>query len=194
MLTRLRRLVKPLTEAIGRGLGRHGLSPNTLTLTGLALSLATPVTAYLINVWAGLTLVILSSIFDILDGAVAKTLGIVSKQGALLDSFSDRVADASYIITLKIAGVSWLPSMLFLATAFLVSYARARGEALGLRMEGVGIMERGDRLIAVVSALIAAGLGYTLISNIITWIAVALCMVTIIHRLTYIMLGISREG
>jgi len=189
VLTKLRSAVKPLAEAVGRALGRAGISPNALTYTGLGLSILTPVAAYVASLWTAFALLVASSFFDFLDGAVAKTMGLKSRKGAFLDSFSDRVADAAYILTLKIAGVGWLPTFLFLITSFLISYARARGEALGLKMEGVGIMERGDRLIAMAAALLIACLGFVRISEYIVWASVALCVVTVIHRFAYIISG-----
>ncbi len=189
MLTKLRGAVKPLAEAIGRALGKAGVSPNALTYAGLGLSILTPVAAYAVNLWLALTLLIASSFFDFLDGAVARAVGLKSRKGAFLDSFSDRIADAAYILTLKIAGVGWLPTFLFLTTSFLISYARARGEALNLKMEGIGVMERGDRLIAMAAALFAACIGLKYISEYIVWISIALCVVTVIHRFAYIISG-----
>jgi len=189
MLTRLRESVRPLAEMLGKKLSKIGVSPNTLTVTGLIFSMLTPVAATLLNPWLALILMILSATFDFLDGAVAKATGNISKKGAFLDSFSDRVADAAYILTLKLLGVDWIPAFLFIITAFLISYARARGEALGLRMEGVGLMERGDRIVAIGSALIMLCLGYVKVATIIVWIAIALCVITIIHRVAYIISG-----
>ncbi len=189
MLTRLRESVRPLAEALGRSLSKIGISPNALTITGLVFSVLTPLAAILFNPWSSLALMILSATFDFLDGAVAKATGSISKKGAFLDSFSDRVADAAYILTLKILGIDWVPAFLFVITAFLVSYARARGEALGLRMEGVGLMERGDRIIAIGAALILLCMGYVRIATIIVWVSIALCIITIIHRVAYIVSG-----
>lgn len=189
MLTRLREFVRPLAEALGRSLSKIGISPNALTVTGLVFSVLTPVAAILFNPWSSLALMILSAAFDFLDGAVAKATGNISKKGAFLDSFSDRVADAAYILTLKLLGIDWIPAFLFVITAFLISYARARGEALGLKMEGVGLMERGDRIIAIGAALILLCIGYVRIATIIVWVSIALCIITIIHRVAYIVSG-----
>ncbi len=189
MLTRLRESVRPLAEALGRSLSKIGISPNALTVAGLVFSVLTPIAAILFNPWSSLALMILSAAFDFLDGAVAKATGNISKKGAFLDSFSDRVADAAYILTLKLLGVDWVPAFLFVITAFLISYARAKGEALGLRMEGVGLMERGDRIIAIGAALILLCMGYVRIATIIVWVSIALCIITIIHRVAYIVSG-----
>ena len=189
MLTRLRESVRPLAEALGRSLSKIGISPNALTVAGLVFSVLTPLAAILFNPWSSLALMILSATFDFLDGAVAKATGSISKKGAFLDSFSDRVADAAYILTLKLLGIDWVPAFLFVITAFLISYARARGEALGLRMEGVGLMERGDRIIAIGAALILLCIGYVRIATIIIWASIALCIITIIHRVAYIVSG-----
>ncbi len=189
MLTRLRESVRPLAEALGRNLSKLGVSPNALTVAGLVFSVLTPVAAILLNPWSSLALMFLSATFDFLDGAVAKATGNISKKGAFLDSFSDRVADAAYILTLKLLGVDWVPAFLFVITAFLISYARARGEALGLKMEGVGLMERGDRIVAIGTALILLCMGYVKVATIVVWVSIALCIITIIHRVAYIISG-----
>lgn len=150
---------------IGRFIGRTHISPNAVTILGLVVQ---GVVAWLIldgALMAAGFVAIAAAIFDVLDGAVAKARGLVSRFGAFLDSTVDRVSDALLFLP-----IAWLyavdpdvPSraeewvaVLSLATlvfSFLVSYVKARAEGLGFEAK-VGIAERAERVIIVIAGLI----------------------------------------
>ncbi|MEN2999415.1 MAG: CDP-alcohol phosphatidyltransferase family protein [Acidilobaceae archaeon] len=140
---------------LGKKIGDLGVHPNQLTLAGLLVSLLAPVFAYLGQGPLALLFMILSAPFDALDGLVARASGKESKFGAMLDSFSDRVIDASYILTLAFLGVDFLLCYVLLALSFLISYQAAMAERAGLRMKGVGLLERKYRVpgLVLVTAL-----------------------------------------
>lgn len=152
MLTRARNAITPLLNHLGALLWRLGISPNTLTLSGLALSLATPVFAFFKSIPAVLTFMILSLTCDMLDGAVARVAGLTTPRGALLDSFSDRVEELMFILSLGIMGIEWITLTLFLGTSFLISYLRAIASQHRINLEGVGFMERGERGLLLISS------------------------------------------
>jgi archaetidylinositol phosphate synthase len=187
MLTNLRERIRPLTHRVGKALGDMGVTPNSLTLTGLVLSLLTPVAIYAGYFWLGISLFVISSVLDVLDGAVAKATGKSSLRGSFLDSFSDRIADASFTTSLLFIGINPELVIYILTSSYLISYSRAKGESLGLKVEGVGIMERGERVILLGVTLIAGGLGYTFLANLLSWIMAALNTVTVIHRASHIL-------
>ena len=188
MLTKLRSLIKPLSYRIGKFLGGLGLSPNSLTWAGVSLAIMTPFSAYYHRPWIALALLAASSVLDVLDGAVAKACGLMSRKGAFLDSFSDRVSDISFITALIFLGLKPLITVLILATSLLISYARARGESLSIKMEGVGLMERGDRILYLAFLLILLGINAGWWAEVFGWVMVLLNSATIIHRVAYIML------
>lgn len=143
---------------VGHGLRRAGLTANGLTLLGLGFAVAT---AALIADgrfgWAAVALVA-SSVPDVLDGAVAKAAGTAGPRGAFFDSVVDRVSDALVLGALAwwYAGgdeprVALLP-VAVMALSMLISYERARAEGLGFDARG-GIMERAERLVALIIAL-----------------------------------------
>jgi CDP-diacylglycerol--glycerol-3-phosphate 3-phosphatidyltransferase len=150
---------------IGSGLAGMGFTPNWITLAGVALH---GVMAWLILdgrlLLAGL-LAILAAFFDSFDGAVAKARGTTSKFGALLDSTTDRLSDALYLLPLAwLYGVSpntaehahrWVAAVALIAlvSGFLVSYVKARAESLGFSCD-VGIAERAERLIVIIASMI----------------------------------------
>ncbi len=187
MLTKLRDKVRPFTEALGRAIGKAGITPNALTAAGIIAAVLTPVPLFFGMVWVSFALLIAASILDMLDGAVAKATGKTSVKGAFLDSFGDRVADASFIFSLMILGLPPELTILLLTTSFLISYARARGESLSLKMEGVGIMERGDRIILIAVIFLLLCTGHSDYATYLGWAGVILNTATIIHRVVYIL-------
>src|SRR5262245_6673728 len=136
---------------VGDRLRRIGVSPDALTVFGL---FASAVAAVLIasgrHGWA-VVAVIVAGVSDLLDGAIARGSGQASPRGAFFDSVADRASDA-----LLLGGCAWwlagesahLPVLAFAVGAFsmIISYERARAEALGINARG-GLMERAERFV-----------------------------------------------
>ncbi len=149
---RWRNAVDRRTEPIGRSLQRRGVTADVLTATGLVTATATAFAIALGHFHVAIVLLVLTGAHDLLDGPVAKAAGTASTRGAFFDSVTDRVADA-----LLMGGVAWyltsahrghlvvLPLAILGVTA-LVSYERAKAEALGIAARG-GLMERAERMI-----------------------------------------------
>ena len=99
------------------------------------------------------TLLIVSGFCDALDGIMARTLGMQSTFGAFLDSLLDRYGEVFVLLGI-IGGGLCDPSVgiLALAGSLLVSYSRARAEGEGVKMEGIGLFERGERILLIVAA------------------------------------------
>jgi len=194
MLSRIRKIIEPLTWRIGTWLGGIVPEPNILTLIGLLLSVTVPVLAFYSMFTAGLIVMVASALFDFLDGAVAKALDKRTLFGAFLDSLSDRVSDFCYSVALWFAGVNVLYVMLYIVTAYLISYVRARAEALGVRLEGVGVMERGERvLFLIIIFTIIVITGSPLIPTYILIVTIFLNLITIIQRVYYTYRGLIRK-
>lgn len=166
-------------------LGLHKLHPNSYTLTGLILAILTPITAYL-GYWSiTVTLMAISALMDVLDGLVARIAGRQTTFGAFLDSLSDRISDASYILALSILGVNQLLCYLLLVASYLVSYARARGEGLGVKLKGVGLIERQERVITLILAGLLVKVNISM-ANLILGMLLALSMITLIQRVYHV--------
>ena len=161
------------------------MNPNSLTIANLVLSI---VAAYVISVGHFITggvLVLVSGMFDLLDGAVARVTGRTSTFGALLDSVVDRVSEAAVLCGLAIwgypqAGLLELSLIIaVLAGSFLVSYIRARAEGLGLQCH-VGLFTRAERVIVLAIGLL------------VNQVLIALCVlaffvtITVIQRLVFV--------
>jgi CDP-diacylglycerol--glycerol-3-phosphate 3-phosphatidyltransferase len=110
------------------------ISPNILTFLGLASAIGTAVipTSY----WA-IFLVVISLIFDGIDGSVAIFQGRESAWGATLDSVADRISEAAWAFALYKVGIPLEIAVLLWLAASVQEYARARLAALGVKDLGV---------------------------------------------------------
>ena len=153
MLNNLRGRLKPGLEKIGRGFASTGLSPNFWTAVGLVFALASAV-VYGLGIEYGLifggVLLLVSGFFDMVDGQVARVSGKTSQKGSYLDSMFDKIAEVAIFLGILIGGYAE-PYLVFLAItlSLLVSYARAKSDAINVKLQGVGIGERAERLLVI---------------------------------------------
>ena len=145
---------RPLVVAADRA----GLSADAITLLGLALSLLAGVAAGLGAFGWSAILILWGGLCDMLDGEIARLRGRATRAGAFLDSNLDRLAEAGLFFGLA-AGLpdrrGVMAAMAALVASLLVSYARARGEGLGVDCPPFG-WERPHRLALVLVTLLAA--------------------------------------
>ena len=144
------RTLKP----VGQQLQSAGLRADHLTLLGVVMAIGAALAIGNGALRLGLVLLVITAVPDLLDGAVAKASGTASPRGAFFDSVADRFTDA-----LLLGGVAWylatthpgrivLLPMAVLGASMLISYERAKAEALGYEAKG-GLMERAEHLIAL---------------------------------------------
>jgi CDP-diacylglycerol--glycerol-3-phosphate 3-phosphatidyltransferase len=174
-----------LMRPVGAWLARTRLTADAVTYFGVALQVFC---AYLIVeghlLVAGL-LSIAAGFADALDGALAKAKGSASRWGAFLDSTTDRLSDALFLVPIAwLYGIhpdilsrhdEWTAGLALAALvfSFLVSYSKARAESLGYDCN-VGIAERAERLIVIIAALILdlvlIGVSVLLAASVITFL------------------------
>lgn len=153
MLNNLRGTLQPVLEKIGKAFASTGFSPNFWTVVGLLFALASAV-VYGMGIEFGLiiggVLLLVSGFFDMVDGQVARITGKTSKKGSYLDSMFDKIAEVAIFLGLLIGGYAE-PYLVMLAItlSLLVSYARAKSDALNINMQGIGIGERAERLLVI---------------------------------------------
>jgi CDP-diacylglycerol--glycerol-3-phosphate 3-phosphatidyltransferase len=152
------------------GLARTRVTPNALTTAGVSLCLAAAVLVYfeyhdkLLFYWLGAFVFVVGSILDILDGALARAGGKITPFGSFLDSTTDRVGEGAMLgaIALIFARhgneVALGATIAAIAGSFLVSYTRAKAEALGLRGD-VGFGSRAERVVVITAGLVLAPWG-----------------------------------
>jgi phosphatidylinositol phosphate synthase len=152
------------------GLTRTRVTPNALTTAGVVLCAAAAVLVFFENrdeilfYWLGAVVFVLGSILDILDGALARAGDKGTPFGAFLDSTTDRVSEGFMLGAIALVfsrhGNEVALAFVFAAVigSFLVSYTRARAEALGLRGD-VGIGSRAERVVVITAGLVLAPWG-----------------------------------
>jgi CDP-diacylglycerol--glycerol-3-phosphate 3-phosphatidyltransferase len=163
--TRFEAWVRRRAEALMTAVGRIPITPNQITVIGVALTFVAAVLAALGHLmWGGVVLAFAGT-FDILDGALARSSGRAYPYGAFLDSTLDRYSEGAIYIGLAAYFAStsgplqrWLllATVAALAGSFLVSYVRARAQSLGFTCE-TGLFARPERVVATVVGLIFGG-------------------------------------
>jgi CDP-diacylglycerol---glycerol-3-phosphate 3-phosphatidyltransferase len=140
------------------------LTPNAISLTGLVLNLVAAALVWQeLFVWGGIAFVV-GSVCDTLDGRYSRMSGKGTQFGAFLDSTLDRIEEG--IVLTAVAAVFAKDDMEFAAAAvvvavlasLMVSYTRARAEALGVECK-VGIATRAVRVVILSAGILLADLG-----------------------------------
>ena len=193
----LRAKIRGLIVPVALGLARVGLSPNALTVIGFLIACIAAVAAGA-QAWllAGF-LVIFGGVFDLFDGAVARATGKVSKLGGFLDSTFDRWGEGVVYVGIVWGSLElglWRPVILAaaaMASAFMVSYTRAKSEGLGFTagtgMAAIGVMPREVRLIVLSLGLVVTGIAGSLAAlEIALGVIAAGATITVIQRIAHV--------
>lgn len=149
-----------LIGPIERFFVRARLSPDVFNYAGAIFGAAAGVAYGNRALALGGWLVLLGGASDIFDGRIARARGITNQRGAFLDSTLDRFAETFAFIGIALyyatRPLEVLATALALGGSLLVSYARARGEALGVSCKE-GIMQRAERLVLLALASLLDG-------------------------------------
>jgi archaetidylinositol phosphate synthase len=164
------------------------INPNTLTISGLGVSLISAFFFARNQVIIGGMLLLLSGFFDAFDGVVARENKRITMFGGFLDSVCDRFADAAIIIGVMYGGLAAFPQFQFpewffgglaLVGSFMVSYTRARAEAAGGIAE-VGYGERAVRLLIITAGAFLGAVNWAIL------IVALLSFITVFQRIAYV--------
>lgn len=177
---RIRRVLEPLI----RSLERLRITPNQITVTGFLLNLVAAVLLVKGLLIAAGAVFVVAGLFDMLDGSLARLSRMVTPFGAFFDSTLDRAAEGVILaaVAYRFAVQGWeigvVIVLLALLGSMLVSYTRARAEALGLECK-VGLMSRPERIV-----LIAIGLFFNVLPYAMG-ILLALTAFTVVQRMVH---------
>ena len=177
-----------LTGPVVRALIKGHIHPNTITTLGALVVVGSAVAFALSAVQLGGLLLLLSGLFDILDGQVARLGGMNTTFGAFYDSTLDRVGESALFAGIALHFLrGGLPAnqvvlgvmlaIVALTASLLVSYTRARAEGLGLECK-VGIAARAERVLALGAPTLLFGAGRD--GQLLLWIVAILALVTVI--------------
>ncbi|MBO2452751.1 CDP-alcohol phosphatidyltransferase family protein [Actinomadura barringtoniae] len=190
MLNKVRPALGRVLTPIGKAVARTGITPNAVTIIGTVGVVAGAIGWFPHQEYFWGTMVITAFVlFDMLDGAVARVTGKISKFGAFLDSTMDRIADAAIFSGLMIGlyregdrDTLAALALYCMVAGVVTSYAKARAESLGYTCN-VGIAERAERTILVLVATGLDGLGvpYVLAAGLV--VLAVLSTITVGQRL-----------
>jgi len=190
--TNVRSVLAKIVKHVARGLLRIGLSPDAVTVIGtVGVSAAA---AYFFprgQFVPGILIMLLFVFSDMLDGTMARLQNRTGVWGAFLDSSLDRVADGVIFGSVLIWAVRtqnvWVQAAAFvcLVGGFLISYARARAESVGLDCK-VGIAERTERLLILLIPAFFYGLGVPYLLPAALFVLALLVVVTVWQRFAHV--------
>ena len=178
-----------ITEPVARLLAATPISPNTITWLGFLLTVGAAALIITGHLFAAGFVVLIAGFFDILDGALARRTNRTTQFGAVLDSTLDRLAEAVLLLGILVvyareqstAGI--LVVGLALLASPLVSYIRARAEAVGLECQA-GLFTRAERVVVLALGLLLSQIDYALITALA--IIVVFSFITAGQRLVYL--------
>ena len=196
---------------------RMGVTPNMVTTIGLLGNIAAAaIIAYagydahttasprfdLITIGGAVTIIF--SLFDMLDGQVARLGNMVSRFGALYDSVLDRYCELftlgaiSYYLIMTGHEIGALITFIALVGSIMVSYVRARAEGVGLECK-VGFMQRPERVVVTAIGCLACGIvgmcGHAAQGTAITILIIAMAIIAIFANITaFARIGVCRAG
>ena len=184
-------------------LARTGVTPNILTTTGVSLCLVAAVLVPLedrgdqvLVYWLAAAIFVIGSLLDILDGALARVGGKATPFGAFIDSTTDRVGEGAMLAAIALVfsrhRQDWAVVVAVAAVvgSFLVSYTRARAEALGLKGD-VGLGSRAERVVLITAGLVFApwgGLPWAIV------VLAATAWLTVVQRVLHVRKQLTHGG
>lgn len=185
------RFVEPTADL----LIRWGVRPNTITTIGTGWAAVAGVLFALGNIRTAGFVLAATAMFDVLDGTVARRSGRTSTFGAFYDSTLDRIADGALMGGLTVFYAinpvyrnmpMMVVALVGLIGTFVISYTRARAEALGIDAK-IGVMQRPERivLLCVPQALFGLALGGSVLMVIVFMITLT-AWITAVQRIRYV--------
>lgn len=196
----LRTAVNPLIE----WMVRHRVHPNTLSTLGFLITCSSGYFFHTHHVRTAGALILAGGIFDLFDGTVARRTGLASPFGAFYDSTLDRLseiivyvgllslyndyrADANDVVMIYVVIAA-------MAGSLMISYTRARAEALGIDCT-VGLMQRAERVILIGAAALAFGeQGNGAVLRVVLWVLAIATNLTVLQRIWWVYRNTRPEG
>ena len=171
MLNNIRNSLQPYLEKLGNSFASTGISPTGWSIIGLVFAFGS---AFFygwnmeFSLIIGGIVLLAAGFFDIVDGQVARATKKITKTGGFLDSVFDKIAEVAIFFGILVGGFAE-PYLVFLAISLslLVSYTRSRAESLGVKLQGIGIGERAERLLVIAIVGIIGFMEYAVIIVII---------------------------
>lgn len=191
MLSKFKEKIQKLLFSEAKAAHKIGLTPNAVSVIGLIFSTLSATTfLFVLNqsllLFVVAALILLSGFCDMIDGILARTFYQISDFGGFFDSLLDRYSDSIVLIGVIIGGLCEpLWGLIAIIGSLLVSYTRARAEAIGIKMMSIGIMERAERLIILIGSSVLAYFWFPALNIGIILLAI-LSNFTVLERALYV--------
>ena len=203
MVSMISSVLKPavtrLIEPVARLALRLGLTPNSITLMGAVGVLVSAAYFYpREQYFVGTLLIVIFALSDLFDGTMARiSQKGSSKWGGFLDSTIDRITDSAITIAVLIPLIQQNDKLAYLGlvtlvTGLLIPYIRAKAESFSIECS-VGVAERTERLIIILSAIGFEGLDVPFALAIGFWLLAILGIVTVIQRIAVVRVGLQSQ-
>lgn len=194
MLARYRTTYQRVFLGLGSLMARTRIPPNGFTLLSLVPAMVAGYLYYSGDIIGGFVFVLVTALFDVIDGSVARATGRTSVYGKVLDHSIDRYAEFILIGGIAIGPLA-SPFAGFFAISGMVmaSYVRSKAESEGAKNVDMGLMDRAEKLILVLlGSLIALYYGNAL--EYVLIIVGALSHVTVAQRLVFAKRQLEEKG
>ncbi|MFQ6050937.1 MAG: CDP-alcohol phosphatidyltransferase family protein [Candidatus Hydrothermarchaeota archaeon] len=157
MIGKYREEVEAYLEPLMPLLARIGITPNLLTVLTLVFGLFASY-CYAVNLeLIGGIMLLISASLDVIDGSLARFLKKATSLGSFIDSVLDKIVEGLVFIGIIVGGISgflgipgFVWGALALHASIMVSYTRAKLDALGIEKTGIGLGERAERILIIV--------------------------------------------
>ena len=178
--------------------------PNTLSTIGFLITVSSGFFFHSHHVRTAGILILLGGIFDLFDGTVARRTGLASPFGAFYDSTLDRLSEIAVYLgllslyndyRLELGDVGTIYAiMLAMSGSVMISYTRARAEALGIDCT-VGLMQRAERVILIgLAALMFGEDGNGIVLKVVIYVLAVLTNLTVVQRIWWVWRNTRPEG
>jgi CDP-diacylglycerol--glycerol-3-phosphate 3-phosphatidyltransferase len=174
------------------------LTPNAISLTGFLLCAVAAVLVWQDELLLGGIAFVVGSVCDTLDGRYSRMSGKGTQFGAFLDSTLDRIEEGIVLAAVAVIfskdGKDGAVAAVVIAVlaSLMVSYTRARAEALGVRA-AVGIADRAVRVVILSAGLLLAGLGLDVL-EIAVYVLAGLSVITVLQRIWHVRSELTRDA
>ncbi len=179
------------SEAARQRLIESRLTPNAISLTGFFLCVVAAVLVWQDHLfWGGLAFVV-GSVCDTLDGRYSRMSGKGTQFGAFLDSTLDRIEEGVVLAAVAVLfskdgnDIAVAAVVIAVLASLMVSYTRARAEALGVECK-VGIADRAVRVVILSAGLLLTSFGLDAVLEYSVYVLAALSVVTVLQRIFHV--------
>ena len=199
MLNNFREELKKTIQLVSNFFDRFNLHPNYWTGISLIFAILSGVfySKYIIiiddfinlpfsvvlhmNEIIAVSMLLISGLFDMVDGELARKNNLTTKFGEFLDSTSDRFAEIFIYLGILVGGYTHSELVYMVITlSLMISYIRSKSETIQIKMVGIGIAERAERLLLLAIGTIVGQIQFALI------VILILSVITIIQRIVFI--------